>query len=573
MLGAGSTVYDVRLDYSFRDKGAKKGVEDLARGADRANSSFSGLKGVMAAVAGGTAFHLGKKYLIDYNSQIDSMKISLSTVIGSQLHVPFAKASKEADRLFDVFQEMAKKSPATTKDYIEMANGIARGVTMAGMGTKDLQELTGGAVIAAQAFGIRADMAALDIEQMLAGNVTNRDRMAKALLGSMGLSHTEFNKLNQSKRNDIVKKSLGQQSIKDAAEAFGNSFEGQISTLQDNLQITFGKVGLPLMQAITAEIKKWNTWIDKNPAKIKEFVQDFGNAMKEGFTFGKELVSMLIENKDTLMNIAKVWLAIKGTGMAIGAGKGLFDNMKTGLAGASSGLGGMVAGLGSVVGALAALYLAAKTFATWVDHQQGKDIDADTDASLLAQTSGRFVSARIRKAKNDKFGWGMTPKQTDELNSASMGLLRNAYDMGALKKTSLKGIPGIPGMPLGLDQLFPETGLVRLDVRKLEEGLSKTALVDSMQAQVKAYTMEADKLMTGNSALANMVLGMFPAMTAEQKDGLNSNAKTKVDVNINRIEVTSDDPDRFVYDAINAFEEVARNPTQASVHKLRSFHG
>jgi hypothetical protein len=37
----------------------------------------------------------------------------------------------------------------------------------------------------------------------------------------------------------------------------------------------------------------------------------------------------------------------------------------------------------------------------------------------------------------------------------------------------------------------------------------------------------------------------------------------KVNVNINKIEVYSDDPDRFVAQAVQSFEEVTRNPTQA----------
>src|SRR5687767_1100455 len=107
----GSTVYDIRLQYSLHDK-ATAGLNTMAGAADKAARSTGGLRsalmGVAGAAAGFGALRMGKSLLIDYNNQIDQMQIGLATVIGSQLHVPFATARKEADRLFLAFQEMAK---------------------------------------------------------------------------------------------------------------------------------------------------------------------------------------------------------------------------------------------------------------------------------------------------------------------------------------------------------------------------------------------------------------------------------------------------------------------------------
>lgn len=45
----------------------------------------------------------------------------------------------------------------------------------------ELRDITAGATVAAKAFGIEAEVAALDIEQALAGNLTKEERFSRAL--------------------------------------------------------------------------------------------------------------------------------------------------------------------------------------------------------------------------------------------------------------------------------------------------------------------------------------------------------------------------------------------------------
>jgi len=584
MVG-GSTVYDIRLKYSVQDQ-ATKGLNGMASAADRAAKSTGGLGKSLLAIAGAAAgfgaFSLGKKLLIDYNSQIDQMQIGLATVIGSQLHVPFETARKEADRLFGTFQEMAKKSPATTKDFVEMANGIARAVTQAGMGTEDLANLTGGAVVAAQAFGIRADMAALDIEQMLRGDVTTRDRMANALLGSMGTDKETFNKMSQADRNRITKDSLSQQSIKDASEAFGQSFAGQMSTLQDMIEITFAQVGLPLVKEITKEVKKWNTWIEKNPAKIKEFVQDFGNALSSGFGMIKDAAGFLMENKDTLIAIAKAWLVFKGVSMAgsglAGMASGLsglisgVNNFGAALTTQGAGMAGMFStfatGLGAVIGPLSLLAAAVTGVYMLIDGENERQNARNKKGDWFREGSRGHLIKAERTLLSDGRAIGaakrvdLTPeekaRQNEIISQQGANSLRDAIKAGYIE-IGTKEIPGQNGYPGRTELALTQTEKYADMFANKEFGTDKNHQDAAMVMQAIERAIKMD-----NTLLETLNKEFHPEATPAQVGLVGSGVKPEINVKIERIEVMSDDPDRFVHGMVDAFEDVVRNPTQAN---------
>lgn len=596
MLG-GSTVYDIRLKYSLQDQ-ATKGLMGMSTAADKAAKSTGGLgkalMGLAGAAVGFGAFSMGKKLLIDYNSQIDQMQIGLATVIGSQLHVPFADARKEADRLFLSFQEMAKKSPATTKDFVEMANGIARAVTQAGLGTEDLREMTGSAVVAAQAFGIRADMAALDIEQMLRGDVTTRDRMANALLGSMGTNKEAFNKMSQAERNRITKASLGQDSIKKASEAFGESFAGQMSTLQDQIEITFAQVGLPLVKEITKEVKKWNTWIERNPQKIKEFVQDFGSALVTGFNMIKEVATFLMDNKDALLAIAKAWLVFKGVNLVggalmggansiaglvkkfgeIGALSGSLGTQFSGLIGAIGGSGGVIAALGLLAGAAVGIY-------SWWKSKKDEEAKREKTGDFFRAGSRAKLTEAYDYLRNESsvLPYNATDLERANFHSRREKLTENLTSQAASSIRDMVAGGFIELKKVERPGLYAGTTVSRVEMVNLEKLTHVLNRTDDSgtDAAFQDTVHVLDAIKKAQAVDSNLLETLYtelnpPEATPAQIGLMGNGTKPEINVKIERIEVMSDDPDRFVHGMVDAFEDAVRNPTQAA-GALRGIQG
>ena len=333
-----STVYDVKVKYTADTSNAGKGIEDLAKKTDKAKESTFSLKHALEALAIKEVFSLGVEHLLGFNQEMDNLKISMTTVMQMNMHMPFEKAAASADKLFETFQAMAKKSPLMTKDFMEMAAQIAPAISMAGGGVNKLQSMTQGALTAGLAFNVRPEQMAMDIQEMFGGNVRLTSRTARQLLASQGLDHNEFNNKSATERAQITEKILTDPAVLTAAERMAHTMAGETSTFKDNLQIALGKVGKPLMEAVTKELKNWNLWLDKNANRLELIGHRIGDTLVTGFGYVRDAFKWIWDHGDMLIKIAEAYAAIK-----IGGGLGSM------LGGGLKGLGGLGA-LGNPVG-------------------------------------------------------------------------------------------------------------------------------------------------------------------------------------------------------------------------------
>jgi phage host-nuclease inhibitor protein Gam len=602
-MSGNSTVYDVRVRYALDDR-ASRGAQGIASACDKAAGSAFSLKGALVAVGGIAALHKAKSLLIDFNSEIDQMKIGLSTVMQMQLHIPFAKANKEADKLFDTFQQMAKKSPATTKDFMEMANSIAPGVALAGGGPDKLAKLTQGAVTASIALGERADVVALDIKQMLAGTVGLKDRTAMQLLGGAGVDHLDFNKKSGSERAKLVESMLSQEALQHAADQFGDSFKGQISTIQDQLEIALGQVGKPLMASITDEVRKMNGWIEKHPKMINEYVTKFGTMIKEAFSFVKSVAGWLVDNRDMLMDIGKVFLVFKGAQMGSNLIKSFKDNLGTMVASiknAGSSFSSFFSGSGptgvmGMVGRLGALGSAVGTAVPY--------LYAFGTALSLATTLLSGHNEEDKKARNAQISLHEAVEDYPELQKRQKDLtdiLAGKGPSGAIAQDpTMRGRFQNELNQLNSKVWDPEK--IGMTLKKISDeskahGGSDYSMLNQEQMQHMDRFMPSmfDSRDAAKSAeITNEVMSFFKTfqgITQEARDealkyafpeqfgapnkkdmaavdsGWKPGSNADINVTIQKIEVASEDPDRFVFGIAKLSENAAKHPT-ASQHTM-----
>lgn len=592
-----ATTYHVGIRYGLDDK-ASAGLKGIGGAADKAARSTGGLRDqlkLMAATAvgfGGLA--LGKKLLVDFNSQMDSMRIGMQTVLSMQLKKPFAEARGEVEGLFSAFQEMSKKSPATTADFANMANNISGAVLSAGGSLEDLKRITQGAVVGASAFGIEAGMAGLDIKQMLSGNVGGKDYLAQQLLSSQGISQDEYNEKAKADKKfalDFLKKALGSSQVLDAADAMGESFSGVMSTFKDQIEITFGKVGLPLMKAITAEVKSWNAWIEKNEDKIATFAKQAGGALRDGFGFLRDAAAYLVENRETLLTLAKAFAVFAGVKVAGGMLGGLagalgtmarkakdvggaLETLSTGAGGAKSGLLGLAnalggpAGLVFLVGALAAAITGIVTW--WRNEKRQEQERRDKSRNLKEATFGVFDNERRRRSIDERMAAlkrnakaGENWATSDEFRSLTMAKNDLAWrDKAALKEAlgplMSQGIVTIEGEGHKAQIKFNENAVTLQRTVDGEAASRITMVQDALERERKRNAMFDYDIWKERNPLADPY-----AADGKAAAEVPSPTRPEINVKINKIEVTSDDPDRFVLGLARSFEEVGRHPTSA----------
>lgn len=610
-----STIYDVKVRYTLDDK-AGKGTKALAGDMDRASKSASTLSGALAGIGIAGAFMAGKKLLIDFNSQIDQMKIGMTTIINMQLKKPWEEASKAADGLFVKFQELAKKSPATTKDFMTMAAAITPVITSLGGGIDKIEKLTQGAVLAGIATGTRADVAALDIKQMLMGTVTERDMMAQQLISSKGITKETFNNMDAAARGSFVESVLQSPSLIKAADEFGASFAGQISTFQDGLQIALGTVGRPLMAAMGQEVKRWNDWIEKHPRTIARISKEIGGFLKDSFDFISKSVGWLVEHRDSIMAIGKTFLVFKGASMATGimqdavkgignfvgslrdggnSIKGLFGGGLSGggISGAFGALSkALIGGLGAVPALLALGSAASELWGIFTkknDDEKARSLRMSFDEALgetgnTAKRLGeldkmfapKYVNGKVssdamelKKTDLEKYTRLVTEKQTLDTkfqDPAMLGALIRGMD-DARKKAGMQGLKdmsydevithGKGGASYQLfEKLYADSKDAKDLLTNLDETMKRFAMVDK-QTKWDAFRLAFPDQFPGYKA---------DAAKTEISDWRtpSTGEKTEVKVTIHRIEVASDDPDRFVFGMVNAFSKMSKNPTQAA---------
>jgi hypothetical protein len=375
------------------------------------------------------------------------------------------------------------------------------------------------------------------------------------LFEPMGLTGEQINKMTASQRVTLLKDLLSQPAVGEMAKGFETSFSGALSTLQDNIEILLGKVGLPLFQAITDQIRQWNTWIEQHPEQMKRFAQEFGQLLRDGFEMFRDVVKFFVENRETLLALAKAFLVFKGM-QALG---GTASNF----AGLIQNLGKFdksITGAASAVGLLSAAAIGFHQLMEGAIQQLGRQIDRNAeiasivDAQRRLDLGGQFGAEKTLFAQKAR-ELGLVDEQGRFLRDKAFQELR---ERGQIIWENL--IP--EDIREGRHQpIYHEAR------KRYEEARQKAlfALVESLEAAVLQFDDVALNRMVGGLGGPSLQSAALDAAKsfAEQQAKLKETEK-KANVNIrNVIEVKSNDPDRFAFQFMELMEEQARAPTHA----------
>lgn len=535
-----STIYDIRLRYLMEDR-AKAGVADLDKkmkgAAASSNALGSSLGRIGGLVAGYFGFQAAKSSLVDFNSNLEQSRITMAGLFEMNLGGTFGDNMKVADDLVGRLQQRMKSAVGTTQDAVTMASMLAQPFSKAGASVKEMEDMTVGAVVGAKSMGIAAEVAARDVDQALRGQFHSVDQFTGKLLGAMGYVGEEgrkkFNQMAAGKRFDELSKALNSPAIKDMAAAQASSFAGVSSTLQDNIEMFLGKVGTPVFKEITRELQRWNEWIEKNGETLEKWGRIASDAMVSGFNALRTAVEFIIEHKEVLLAIASAFAAVKVGGMLQGAA-GSIAGMATKL-----GPGGLAIG---AVGAAAGLTAAA------VGAERAQNADFENKARLTndALTAGARYSDAEKKARIYK-ELVAQPGNKDlepeaiaanrEFAEAARLFLIASQAMGATNSQDFRD--KLAANYAGAQQLDEKVfgRLVNSDRQQADLDFQKTTLIAAKMATI--FDKDGDGLKTN------------------KKTG---KGNTDVKVTINRIEVKSDDPDRFAFQFTDSLKSITRNP-------------
>lgn len=587
-----TTTYDVLLRYRVGNEATNEAAK-LHDQLGKAHHSAEGLGHVLGHIgvlAGGVfGIHGAWESLVKFNAEVENAKISLTAMMQGGFGGSFQWARGQAEAMYSEFQKFSQKTPMTTQEMLEFGRGVAMATQQAGGSIADIVNVTEQGAIAAKAYGFEAALASREISEMLQGNIRATEPFTKALAGAGHKSLEELRAMTAAQRLEFLKTTLNSPALKDAVSSMSQSFSGVTSTLVDKLQILMGKIGLPLFKAITAEVSRWNEWIDKNDVKISHFADTVAHGLVDAFSTVKSVFSFIYEHADLFIAIGKTWAAVKVGGMLGGS------------------LGGLIGGGGGNLGKALAVGIGAYELgkAMGLDNL-GKNLGASFadltgrstkyDAMLEQVTNSMSVLEQATKdaatrmggegnAASLQGGIDFTQRRIEALQAAAkegsesfsdlFGMTRKALAAAGITEDEVRQAGGFQKL-LNREQARNDANVGRRDAAALEtvgfmELLERSSLTEyqrqtlnEMKAQNEIFGYINNHLARGVPIDVKEIVALLRGNTADP-EGTHKNIaeKPKVNVTIHRIEVASDDPDRFVFSMINSFRDAAKNPSSA----------
>ena len=436
-----------------------------------------------------------------------------------------------------------------------------------------------------------------------------------------------FNALGAAARATKLEEALGGPAIVAMAKAQENSFSGVMSTFKDTLQITLGTVGKPLFQAITTEIKTWNEWITKNGDRLADMSKRFGSGLVSGFRTIKSVIGFMVDHADLLLTVAKVWATVKlgqqlggmaetmgamagrmtrragGAAMAMGmdrAGLGL-AKFGTNLESAGRKLAGLATGVALAV-------VAVKAFETWMNQDRESKLRKTASEKVEAlQLVAGYDPAKAGitglRARERGGGENIIEKMEDlarmqaeraetgaKMTSQEVGLAQELKDTLPERQAFWKNMSGLAQevgatrageqMSLGRKSRFMEgfsmQDFFAQEMRRALGGKIGTDDVARKTSELALYQgLGALRDQLGESAdrqadFTKMITGTFVEGPMAQAlldlanlTGGKNGKKPDFNVTIQRIEVQSDNPARFVVGLTETVRDAVRNRSAA----------
>ena len=580
---ATTTTYDVLLRYRIDNK-AMGDADKFRQKLGEAQRGAEGLGGALAHVgaimAGAFSIHSAWEHLVMFNKEVENAKISLTAMVEGGFGGNFDYARGQAESLYNEFQKFSQMTPMTTQEMLEFSRGVAVSTQQAGGSIKDIVTITEQGAVAAKALGMESHYASRELSEMLAGNINNRMLFAKQLAGLGGKTVEDLRGMKSGERLAFLKATLTSPAMKDAVGAMSQSFSGVTSTLIDKVQILLGKIGLPLFKAITAEVTRWNEWIDKNSVSIDHFAKTVAEGLVSAFMTIRDVFGFIWDHHEMFIAIAKAWAIVKIGNMAGMGGLGsLAGNLGSSISG-SKGLG-----FGQVLGPALSAGLGG--------YELAKAVGLDDFGKSL----GGMIFDMTHSGKAQRDAFERLTKSTEELEKAQADAAARAGGV-VTSKTLLQGTIDQAYITLKTlrDQHTRSDGSAQSGwgdeisaAQSRYSGLSQKMNLASMMATSLAATLEQSSLTeyqrqtlnetkAGNDIFTYINRHLSSGLKIDVNDMLNilrgntadptgehksMTEKPKVNVTIHRIEVQSDDPDRFVFGMVQSFRDAAKNPSSA----------
>ncbi len=316
-----TATYDIRATLMLQSRAAygdirktSAEVRQLGEDLKTSRSAFRDMVGQAIAFGGAylgiraaaNAFVGLTKSAVAFTSEMEASKIGLQSVLAAVENSDWETAGKRASKAFEQIRIMAVQSPATAAEMFDIFNGIVGPVEAAGFSMQKVLDLTKDTTLAAAALNEDFPQASRDINMMargMAGAHVKLFSMLKAT-GAIKEDAEDFNKLAPEKRIELI--AAGLNKFAKGGAAFGSSWKGVTSTLQDIFDNLKASAFAPILKVMGSNLERFNNLILAHRVEIEAFLTNVGRdvANKVGNVFMKAELGFkyVAEHWDTIVD-------------------------------------------------------------------------------------------------------------------------------------------------------------------------------------------------------------------------------------------------------------------------------
>lgn len=388
MSGAATAPTDYVIRTRF-DVGAVPGLGAVNTQIGMLDKRISGLGGTLtnklvagfAAVASAQGLKSLASQIVGINVELQNAEFGIGTLLSALGKTDFDTAFGAAREQVKGLREDAAKGIGELSDYMRGFQVLLGPVSQGGASLKQIRELNRLAIAAGGAMQGQTGMrlAPLDIVQALRGGIDEKiTPFAMLAVQSIGVGKGEFKAMDTGKRVETLIR--GFKSFESAANAFGRTWDAQISTFRDNLKDVARTATEPLFHSWTMALTEANKWLQENKSLVDDIASRAGD------------------------------MAIRGQGALLANAGNIGVTGAAGLAGALGVRGamafggalGMGGGAGVATAGLAGAALAPITFALASAAKRWPEMARDiaSDLGALGQSIGGFGAAVLKFADN-----------------------------------------------------------------------------------------------------------------------------------------------------------------------------
>lgn len=285
-----ATEYDVQAKLTVDARRAAQGADSLAdRLTDlqtRVRGTQSAMSGMVRNAMGMAAAYVGfsavsgmtkslTRSTLGYSASLEKAKIGLGSVIASVEGLDFAGGMKAAEDSFQRIVKLSEASPAGPAEMFEIFQGILSPMRAAGQSMDAIYASTSNAVLAASALGVDLEQAQRDMVMMAQGTAGMDVKLFTALRNANAITENteQWNKMGAPER--IAKLQAALAKFQDSGKAFGNSWEGAMSTFIGKVK----EIGRSAFSPVFERLKKSLVTINSYLAEHAELIRGIGDRL------------------------------------------------------------------------------------------------------------------------------------------------------------------------------------------------------------------------------------------------------------------------------------------------------